>query len=77
MRQATPKMVVTEFAVCENCGYDGGFHVVLRAGQMGLATGAFAMLLKCPNCKQEYNLGLEAPFSSEWPGHQARGRPGG
>ncbi|MCE5219262.1 hypothetical protein LLH03_19775 [bacterium] len=77
MGQATPKMVVTEFAVCENCGYDGGFHLVFRAGQMGMATGRLAMLLKCPNCKEEYNIGLEAPISSQWPGQPGGSRPGG
>jgi hypothetical protein len=51
---------------CDACGHDGGFHVVLRFGQVGRRTDELAMLLKCPSCKQEYDVGLNADVSSAW-----------
>jgi hypothetical protein len=54
--------VVSEFAVCEQCGYDGGFHVVFRRAVPGTGMD-LVMLLKCPDCRQEYSIGLVAPLA--------------
>lgn len=54
--------VVTEFTACEQCGYAGGFHVVFRRAVPGTRMD-LAMLLKCPDCRQEYSIGLVAPLA--------------
>jgi hypothetical protein len=54
--------VPAEFSACEQCGYDGGFHVVFRRAIPGTKMD-LAMLLKCPDCRQEYSIGLIAPLA--------------
>jgi len=44
-----------EFAVCPQCGYDGGFHTIFH----GLNSDEPAKwILMCPSCKSQYDIGL-------------------
>jgi DNA-directed RNA polymerase subunit M/transcription elongation factor TFIIS len=44
-----------EFAVCPQCGYDGGFHTIFH----GLNSDEPAKwILMCPSCKAQYDIGL-------------------
>ena len=47
------KEVEDHFFACEECGYDGGFHVTFKK-QDNAAT--FLIVLMCPQCKQTYDI---------------------
>jgi hypothetical protein len=49
-----------EFSTCPECGYDGGFHNVFKGCGKGIEA---SWLMKCPNCKAEFDLGLKL----QWP----------
>ena len=56
-KTAILKPLIDELTVCSECGYDGGFHVMMKL----LAKpqpGNVALTLKCPKCKQVYDPGL-------------------
>ena len=46
-----------QFAVCPECGYEGGFHIVL-VPEADKADPVTAVLLKCPSCAHEYDVGM-------------------
>jgi rRNA maturation endonuclease Nob1 len=49
-----------EFAVCPQCGYDGGFHTIfydLKGDKPA------RWILMCPSCKAKYDIGLRHPQS--------------
>ncbi len=45
------KKIEKEFYVCENCGYERGFHVSFVEQE-----GSQEIVLICPNCGQRYKV---------------------
>jgi predicted RNA-binding Zn-ribbon protein involved in translation (DUF1610 family) len=46
---------------CPSCGYDGGWHVFFRKAP---DAGRLQMLLQCPKCKAQMDLGLHVAADS-------------
>jgi len=45
------KKIEKEFYVCDNCGYNKGFHVSFIKQR-----GYFEIVLICPECGQKYDI---------------------
>ncbi len=44
------------FEVCPECGYDGGFHVLLQR-HADVGDAGLRIHLKCPSCRTTYDVG--------------------
>jgi len=53
----------TSFEVCPNCGYKGGFHILLYRDSPDSSEAK--MKLKCPNCGYVYDLELYCAVKDE------------
>jgi uncharacterized protein with PIN domain len=53
------RKVATSFEKCEVCEYTGSFHVLLERVSAKRANNV-KLRLKCPNCRQVYDVGLFA-----------------
>jgi len=45
------KKIEKEFHICDNCGYDKGFHVSFIKQEY------YEIVLICPQCGQRYKIG--------------------
>jgi hypothetical protein len=50
------KQITGEYWVCDECGYEGGFHVIFKKCAKANSRD-FAVNLKCPSCRQVYDTG--------------------
>ena len=58
MDRARLHEVTVSFEACENCGHEGGFHIHLeRRPRSQDHPKPAAVILKCPNCQQTYDVG--------------------
>ena len=44
-----------EFTVCQQCGYDGGFHNIFPDYNLSEIS---KWILMCPSCKAKFDIGL-------------------
>jgi hypothetical protein len=57
MSETKAVKLVDRFEVCDVCGYEGGFHIILeRMDPEGVNNVRFR--LKCPSCAQVFDLDL-------------------
>jgi hypothetical protein len=46
--------VETEFRICQQCGYERGFHASFVPGN---GSGSLQIILICPDCGARYDVG--------------------
>ena len=59
------KRLIDRYEVCESCGYDKGFHILVAKLATQQPPRNVKMRLKCPNCGQTYDLGLRVSTAGE------------
>ena len=55
MQPTVRQPVEDSLEVCPECGYDGGFHVLLERCS-AVAGSNLRLYLKCPNCRTAYDV---------------------
>jgi hypothetical protein len=56
MQPSRPTRIAGAWEVCSECGYEGGFHVLLER-RSDVPDANLRLHLKCPGCRTTYDVG--------------------